>query len=45
MVHEMLNTSLIGKINVYKQYEVVPVGGGQQETSLMSLQSLTLVIP
>lgn len=45
MVHKMPNTRLIGKIKqCKKQYEVVPVGDGQQETSLMSLQSITLVI-
>lgn len=46
MVHEVPNTSLIDKIKLYnKQYEAVPVGDGQQETSVMSLQSITLVIP
>lgn len=45
-VHEIPSTSLIGKIKQYnKQYEVVPVGDEQQETSLMPLQFITLVVP
>ena len=38
MIHEMPNTSSIGKNKQYdKQFEVVPVGGRRQETSLVWL--------
>lgn len=42
----MPNTSLVGKMKqCNKQFEVVAVGDGQQETSLVSLQCIILVIP